>query len=136
MQGIQTWARANRERLRELLDQNPSYVFFRELAKPAVANLGAPGALNVPLTPRRSIAVDPRFIALGAPVFLATQLPSKDETFNALVFAQDTGGAIRGAVRADLYTGFGEEAGELAGRMRQSGQMWILWPKGERPPLQ
>ncbi|MFM9970952.1 MAG: murein transglycosylase A [Burkholderiales bacterium] len=134
MQGIQAWARANPSRLAELLAQNPSYVFFRELPRSSSdPNLGPPGALGVALTPQRSIAVDPRFIPLGAPIYLATTRPNKDEPLNRLVFAQDTGGAIRGAVRADYFWGFGAAAGAEAGRMRQQGRLWLLWPKGSTP---
>lgn len=135
MQGIQAWARANPSRLAELLAQNPSYVFFRELPRPfGDPSLGPPGAMGAPLTPERSIAVDTRFIPLGAPVFLATTRPAKEEPLNRLVFAQDTGGAIRGAIRADYFWGFGADAGREAGRMRQQGRLWILWPKGFKPP--
>lgn len=134
MQGIQQWARSNPQKLERLLNQNPSYVFFRELSPPADPSLGPPGAMSVPLTPRRSIAVDPRFVPLGAPVFLATTWPDSEEALAQLVFAQDTGGAIRGAVRADFFWGFGAEAGELAGRMKQEGRMWLLWPRGSAPP--
>jgi len=90
--------------------------------------------MGAPLTPERSIAVDTRFIPLGAPVFLATTRPAKEEPLNRLVFAQDTGGAIRGAIRADYFWGFGADAGREAGRMRQQGRLWILWPKGFKPP--
>ena len=135
MQGIQSWARANPERLPEILAQNPSFVFFRELpSKPGDSSTGPLGAMGTPLTPERSIAVDPRFIPLGTPVFLATSMPGTKEPLNRLVFAQDTGGAIRGAVRADYFWGFGADAGNWAGRMRQTGRMWVLWPKGSRPP--
>jgi membrane-bound lytic murein transglycosylase A len=137
MQGIQAWARANPARLPELLAQNPSYVFFRELPRQSGdPSLGPPGAMGAPLTPERSIAVDPRFIPLGAPVYLATTRPGKEEPLNRLVFAQDTGGAIRGAVRADYFWGFGADAGAEAGRMRQQGRLWVLWPKGSTPPKQ
>jgi membrane-bound lytic murein transglycosylase A len=132
MQGIKAWATANPKRTAELLDQNPSYVFFREL--PALdPTLGPIGALGVPLTPGRSIAVDPRFIPLGAPVFLSTTWPNDSKPLTRLVLAQDTGGAIRGPVRADFFWGFGQEAGALAGRMRQQGNMWVLLPNGVQP---
>lgn len=127
MQGIQAWARANPARVDELLNSNPSYVFFREM--PA-SNDGPIGALGVPLTAERSIAIDPRSIPLGAPVFLATTLPNSTQPLQRLVMAQDTGGAIRGAVRADYFWGFGKEAGALAGRMKQDGRMWVLLPPG------
>jgi membrane-bound lytic murein transglycosylase A len=132
MQGIKDWAKRNPEKLGALLAQNPSYVFFRELPN----GLSAPlGALGVPLTETYSIAVDPRTIPLGAPVFLATTYPNTTEPLNRLMLAQDTGGAIKGAVRADFFWGFGEQAGIQAGRMKQAGQMWVLFPKGAEPVL-
>jgi membrane-bound lytic murein transglycosylase A len=130
MQGIKAWARAHPKRLQELLNQNPSLVFFRELP---VEGSGPPGALGVPLTPGHSIAVDPRYVTLGAPVFLATSWPNDDRPLRRLMLAQDTGGAIRGPVRADFYWGSGAEAGALAGRMRQKGALWMLLPKGQGP---
>ncbi|MBX3647969.1 MAG: MltA domain-containing protein [Rhodocyclaceae bacterium] len=130
MQGIQAWARANPKRVSEMLNTNPSFVFFRELPD----NGGGPlGALGVPLTPGRSIAVDPRAVPLGAPVFLATTFPNSDKPLRRLMLAQDTGGAIKGAVRADFFWGFGAEAGAQAGRMRQRGEMWALLPNGYAP---
>jgi membrane-bound lytic murein transglycosylase A len=126
MQGIKDWGARNPDRLPELLAANPSYVFFRELPNGLAGPLGA---LGVPLTGGRSIAVDPRFVPLGAPVFLATTQPNSPEPLNRLVMAQDTGGAIRGGVRADFFWGFGNAAGELAGRMKQRGRMWVLLPK-------
>jgi membrane-bound lytic murein transglycosylase A len=127
MQGIKGWAARNPERLAELLNQNASYVFFKE--SPVTAD-GPNGALGVPLTAGRSLAVDTRAVPLGAPVFLATTFPNSTQPLNRLMVAQDTGGAIRGAVRADFYWGFGEEASTQAGRMRQSGRMWVLLPRG------
>jgi peptidoglycan lytic transglycosylase A len=150
MQGIKAWAAANPAKLDALLNQNPSYVFFRELPKaegipgsatggPATTGgpltTGSPvGALGVALTPERSIAVDPLHIPLGAPVFLATTWPSSTQPLERLVLAQDTGGAIRGAVRADYFWGFGEAAGAQAGRMRQSARMWVLLPRDYPAP--
>jgi membrane-bound lytic murein transglycosylase A len=136
MQGIKAWASANPARLQEALNQNPSYVFFRELP---LGDADAPadgpvGALSVPLSAEYSIAVDRRFVPLGAPVYLATTFPLSDERLERLMAAQDTGGAIRGAVRADFYWGSGPDAGARAGRMRQQGKMWLLWPRGEPPP--
>lgn len=125
MQGIQAWARNNPARLDALLNTNPSYVFFREMPS---SEGGPVGALGVPLTAERSIAVDPRSVPLGAPVFLATTRPNTSQPLNRLVMAQDTGGAIKGAVRADFFWGFGKEAGEQAGRMKQAGRMWVLLP--------
>lgn len=130
MQGIQAWARANPARVQALFNENPSYVFFREL--PDSKN-GPQGALGVPLTAERSIAVDPRSIPLGAPVFLATTRPNSSQPLNRLVMAQDTGGAIKGAVRADFFWGFGKAAGEQAGRMKQSGRLWLLLPNEAVP---
>jgi peptidoglycan lytic transglycosylase A len=131
MQGIKAWAAANPARYQEALNHNASYVFFREL--PAAG--GPSGALGVPLEAGYSIAVDPRFVPLGAPVFLATTYPLSAQPLERLVMAQDTGGAIRGALRADFFWGSGPEAGALAGRMRQQGRMWVLWPRGVPLPL-
>lgn len=130
MESIKSWARDNPARLHEMLNTNPSYVFFREL--PASSD-GPIGALSVPLTRERSIAVDPRFTPLGAPVFLATTYPLSTRPFSRLMLAQDTGGAIKGPVRADLFWGFGADAGVMAGKMRQQGQMWVLLPNDVLP---
>lgn len=130
MQGIMAWAAANPAKLQEALNANPSYVFFRELA----ASGGPIGALGAPLTAGASMAVDPRFIPLGAPVFLATTFPLSERPLERLMVAQDTGGAIRGAVRGDFFWGSGPEAGAQAGRMRQKGRFWLLWPRGEPLP--
>ena len=131
LQSIKAWTRANPDKVQEALNANPSYVFFRQLS---AGDAGPLGALGVTLTAGYSVAVDPRYIPLGAPVFLATTSPLSDQALERLMVAQDTGGAIRGAVRADFYWGTGETAGESAGRMRQTGRMWLLWPRGERPP--
>jgi membrane-bound lytic murein transglycosylase A len=130
MQGIKAWARSHPKRLQELLNANPSLVFFRELP---VEGSGPPGALGVPLTPERSIAIDPRIVTLGAPVYMATTWPNDSKSLQRLMLAQDTGGAIRGAVRADFFWGSGAEAGALAGKMRQRGSMWALMPKTYSP---
>lgn len=132
-QGIKAWAAANPARRQALLDVNPSYVFFRE-EKIANPNVGPKGALGVPLTPLRSIAVDARFVPSGVPVFLSTTYPNSEARLQRLMLAQDTGGAIKGAVRADVFWGFGAAAGEQAGRMKQRGQMWVLWPKAGTAP--
>jgi len=126
MQGIKEWARRNIDKVRDLLNSNPSYVFFRELPD----GLSGPlGALGVPLAAERSIAVDPRYIPLGAPVFLSTTHPNNHKPLQRLMMAQDTGGAIKGAVRADFFWGAGVEAGRQAGAMKQQGKMWVLLPK-------
>jgi membrane-bound lytic murein transglycosylase A len=133
-QNIVAWAAANPARLSELLNVNPSFVFFRE-EKLNNPNQGPKGALGVALTARRSIAIDPQFIPLGAPVFLASTAPGSQIPLRRLMMAQDTGGAIRNAVRADFFWGFGAEAGEQAGKMKQVGMMWVLLPKAfvQRP---
>jgi membrane-bound lytic murein transglycosylase A len=87
------------------------------------------------LTEKRSIAIDAKFLPLGAPVFINTTQPNSDIPLKRLVMAQDTGGAIRGAVRADFFWGFGAQAGEMAGRMKQRGMLWVLWPKLASKPL-
>jgi membrane-bound lytic murein transglycosylase A len=139
MQGIREWGRRNPDKLPALLAENPSYVFFREVPAPLPGTLeaqidGPIGTLGVPLLRERTIAVDTRSVPLGAPVFLATTYPLSKTPLARLVLAQDTGGAIRGAVRADFFWGFGDEAGRQAGRMRQDGRMWILWPRDAPPP--
>jgi membrane-bound lytic murein transglycosylase A len=135
MQGIKQWGRDHPEALPALLAENPSYVFFREvLPTPAAAIDGPQGALGVPLAAGRAIAVDPRFIPLGAPVFVATTWPLTARPLNRLMLAQDTGGAIRGPARADWFWGFGDDAAQQAGRMKQEGQLWLLWPKGTPLP--
>jgi len=130
MQGIKGWAAAHPQRLQELLNVNPSLVFFREL--PATGS-GPPGALGVPLTPERSIAVDPRHVPLGAPVWLASTQPNSEQALTRLMLAQDTGGAIRGPVRADFYWGSGAASGSKAGKMKQRGALWVLLPRTYEP---
>jgi membrane-bound lytic murein transglycosylase A len=127
-QGIKAWIAAHPQRRQELLNVNPSYIFFREerLADPSV---GPKGALGVALTPARSVAIDPAFLPLGAPVFLATTEPASEVPLQRLVMGQDTGGAIKGAIRADFFFGFGAQAADNAGRMKQRGQVWVLLPK-------
>ncbi len=127
-QGIKGWIAKNPSRQEELLNANPSVVFFKE-EKLLDPSIGPKGALGVPLVPQRSIAVDPTQLPLGAPVFLSTTMPLSSNSLQRLMMAQDTGGAIRGAVRADFFWGFGREPGELAGRMKQRGAMWLLLPK-------
>lgn len=133
MQGIKAWGQKNPARLNELLYQNSSFVFFRELPAGVPGPLGS---LGVPLTAGRSLAIDPRAVPQGAPVFLATTWPNSDKQLHRLMVAQDTGGAIKGNVRADFFWGFGPEAGDQAGKMRQSGRMWVLMPTGYVPQVQ
>ena len=133
MQGIKEWARANPKKVQDFMNGNPSYVFFKELP----GDLSGPiGTLGVPLTAERSIAVDQRVVPLGVPVYLSTTWPNTHTPLNRLMVAQDTGGAINGGVRADFFWGFGDEAGKLAGRMKQSGKMWVLLPKGYNPNVE
>jgi membrane-bound lytic murein transglycosylase A len=127
-QSIKAWAAAHPSREQELLNANPSFVFFKE-EKVTDPSLGPKGSLGVPLTPQRSIAVDAQFIPLGAPVYLATTLPNSDTELQRLMLAQDTGGAIRNPVRADFFWGFGPDAQDNAGKMKQRGAMWVLLPK-------
>lgn len=127
-QNIKAWFISHPERREELLSANPSYVFFKE-EKLTDTNKGPKGALSVPLTSQRSIAVDAQYISLGAPVFLATTQPGTEAPLQHLVMAQDTGGAIRNPVRADYFWGWGDDAGEKAGKMKQRGMMWVLLPK-------
>lgn len=132
--GIKAWLARNPQRQDELLWHNPRVVFFREEALDGFdAAFGPRGAQGVALTPGRSIAVDPLSIPYGTPVWLASQGPQV--TLQRLVMAQDTGSAITGAVRADWFAGWGTEAGELAGRLKQPLRMWALWPRqaAERP---
>ncbi len=133
MQNIRAWAKKNPGRTQEMLNANPAVVFFREEAIEDDLQ-GPKGAYAVPLGARRAIAVDPAFVPLGTPVYLSTTMPSSSQALNRMVFAQDTGAAIKGAARADFYWGSGKEAGELAGRMKQRGQMWLLWPKSAGVP--
>ncbi|NDY90971.1 murein transglycosylase A [Ideonella livida] len=130
--GIKAWARRNPKRLQEMLWQNPRYVFFREepLTDPTV---GPRGAQGVPLTPGRSIAVDPLSIPYGTPVWLDTTEPLSPQPLRRLVQAQDTGSAITGAVRADYFWGWGEDAESQAGRTRQPLRAWVLWPRDQTP---
>jgi membrane-bound lytic murein transglycosylase A len=131
MQGITAWTQRNPQRLQELLNVNPAMVFFREEA--LQGDEGPRGSMGVPLTAGRSIAVDPEVIGMGSPIWLATTRPLSNTPLQLLVFAQDTGTAIRGTGRTDYFWGFGAEAGEEAGRMRQAGQQWLLWPAGQTP---
>jgi membrane-bound lytic murein transglycosylase A len=123
-QVIRNWVRRNPAEGRELLYHNPSYVFFREveIADPA---LGPLGAMNRSITPMRTIAVDPAYTPLGAPVWIEKDGPAP---MWRLMIAQDTGGAIRGAQRADIFFGFGDAAGVAAGEIRDPGRMVVLLP--------
>ena len=126
--GIKAWAMQNPQRVNEMLWTNPRYVFFREEPLSDLdAASGPRGAQGVALTPGRSIAVDPGSIPYGAPVWLVSSGAAAN--LQRLVFAQDTGSAIVGAVRADYFTGWGAESGEIAGRLKQPLRLWVLWPR-------
>jgi membrane-bound lytic murein transglycosylase A len=127
-QGIKAWIAAHPERRQELFNVNPSYIFFKEERLPD-PGIGPKGALGVPLTPARSVAIDPKFLPLGAPIFLSTTEPGSETPMRRLVMGQDTGGAIRGEVRADFFFGFGDGAADNAGRMKQRGAIWVLLPQ-------
>lgn len=131
MSVIRAWAQMHPDEVPQMLASNPRVVFFTA-ALDTDPQRGPVGALGVPLTAMRSIAVDKRSIALGLPVWLSTSQPYANGTppqpLNRLVFAQDVGSAITGTVRADLFTGTGDAAGELAGRMQWPGRMWVLLP--------
>ena len=126
--GIKAWLAQNPRRTHELMARNPRFIFFKE--EPLLgteALLGPKGAMGVPLTPGRSIAVDPGSIPYGSVVWLSSGGPQT--SLNRLVFAQDTGSAIVGAVRADYFVGSGDAAGELAGRLKQGMNAWVLLPR-------
>ncbi len=126
--GIKAWLAQNPRRTNELMWRNPRFIFFKEEAlNGAEAQLGPKGAMGVPLTPGRSIAVDPGSIPYGSAVWLSSGGPQTP--LNRLVFAQDTGSAIQGAVRADYFAGSGDAAGELAGRLKQDMRAWVLLPR-------
>ena len=122
MQSIELFLKTHPEKMDEVLFQNRSLVFFQLSKRPAT------GALGITLTPMRSVAVDPGYIPLGAMLYY--EAPRKG--LHGIVFAQDTGGAIKGALRADLFTGYGEEAMRLAGGLKEELAMWILLPKEEK----
>ncbi|MBC7453748.1 MAG: MltA domain-containing protein, partial [Massilia sp.] len=134
-QSIKAWIVAHPQRRQELFNANPSYIFFKEERLPDPA-IGPKGALGVALTAGRSVAVDAQLLPLGAPVWLATTRAGSDEPMQRLMMAQDTGGAIRGAVRADFFYGFGKAAADSAGVMKQRGQLWVLLPLSQAATLQ
>ena len=127
---IRSWLETHKAEAAEVMEQNPSYVFFREVTT-LRPDEGPPGALGVALAPGRSIAVDRAFIPLGAPVFIATTDPLTNAPLDRLMLAQDLGGAIKGPARADIFFGWGPDAEARAGRMRAHGREYLLLP---RPP--
>lgn len=127
MQSIKKWAARHPDRVNEVLESNPSYIFFRLLELPSEE--GPLGALGIPMTPDYAIAVDPSAIPLGSLVYLDTTYPNDCKPLRRIVSAHDTGDAIHGPVRANLFFGTGNEAGKMAGKMKQKGQLWLIWPK-------
>ncbi len=131
MKSVQNWLRSNKKKARKILHGNKSYIFFREIELDA--GLGPIGGEGVPLTTGRSLAIDRRFHAYGLPVWLDTQIPGENgeayTRFRRLLMAQDTGAAIRGAIRGDIFFGTGKKAGEIAGRVKEPGRMYVLLPK-------
>ncbi len=128
MQTIRLWLSEHPEQVTDLLNQNASYVFF------TLKTEGPFGTEQIPLTPQRSLAVDPHYIPLGAPVWLQTKVPAQDVEvkfipYHRLFIAQDTGGAIKGMIRGDIYWGAGEAAAFSAGHMNQDGKYWVLLPR-------
>ena len=132
LQTIRAYLNAHPDEIDSWLQRNPRYVFFKE-AK-ADPNVGPVGAFSVPLTPGRSVAVDPAFTALGLPVWLDTTEPGTNAPLRRLAVAQDKGGAIKGPGRIDLFWGAGDQAEAMAGPMRQQGTYWVIVPRavGER----
>jgi membrane-bound lytic murein transglycosylase A len=133
MPTIREWLKAHPAETRPVLEKNPSYVFFQELK-----GEGPMGAEGVPLTPGRSLAVDLKYMPLGVPVWIAGGMPGltgdqPDRKLHRLLVAQDTGGAIRGPVRGDVFYGFGPEAESVAGRMKHRGKLWVMLPKELTP---
>ncbi len=131
---IRDWLESHPDQADPVMEENPSYVFFREVTglRP---DQGPPGALGVPLAPGRSIAIDRSFIPLGAPVFIATTDPLTGAPLQRLMLAQDIGGAIRGPARADIFFGWGREAEARAGRMRADGREFLLLPRPVAPAM-
>ena len=129
---IRAWATRHPQRVNEMLWVNPRVIFFREEPLPD-PEIGPRGSMGVPLSPGRSIAVDPQSIPFGTPVWLDTTEPMSGRPLRRLTMAQDSGSAIVGAVRADYFWGWGTEAETQAGRMRQPLRMWVLWPRGAVP---
>ena len=130
MQAIRAWLNAHPDQAAKLMNSNPSYVYFREVMDIS-PDQGAVGAFGVPLTPGRSLAVDRAFIPMGVPVFIATADPLDNTAYQRLLLAQDTGGAIKGAVRADIFYGWGPQAEARAGKMQGTGKAWVLLPRAQ-----
>ena len=124
LQSIRAWLNKHPKRIDEVLNYNKSVVYFKQTQK------SASGALGVCLTPKRSIAVDRRYIPLGSMLYLNADI--KDKNVSKIVVAQDTGGAIKGAIRADMFLGYGKEARNTAGKLKSPLKLWILLPKTKK----
>lgn len=133
MDGIKKWAKSHPKKVSEVLNQNASLVFFKGQVIDRDSHQGPTGSYGLPLIEKRAIAVDPDYTPLGSMVYLSTNYPASKRALNRLVFAQDTGTAIKGAGRVDYFWGTGDLAGQQAGSMKQKGQLWVLWPKGKTP---
>jgi membrane-bound lytic murein transglycosylase A len=128
LQSIRAWLAAHPADAAGVMEQNPSYVFFRELTATR-PDQGPPGSLGAGLTPGRSAAVDRAFLPLGAPLWIDTTDPLDGTRLQRLLVAQDTGGAIKGPIRADVFWGWGPQAEARAGKMRQQGRAFLLLPR-------
>ena len=130
MQSIKKWLNANPKKKTDVLNMNPSYVFFRRIK----SNSGPIGSQGVSLTSGRSLAVDRRYSALGAPIWLSADFQDeKGRKLQRLMIAQDTGGAIKGPIRGDVFWGSGKTAEQLAGVMKAKGSIYVFFPKGINP---
>ena len=130
MDKIRTWLAAHPDQMQDILNINQSYVFFREM--PGTKDDGPLGAANLPLTPERSLAIDKTLYSYNQPFWLSTTT-GDGAPYQRLMLAQDTGGAIKGTVRGDIFWGFGEEAARQAGQMQQPGALYVLLPKSVKP---
>ncbi len=130
LRSLRDWLAAHPDKAQEVMEQNPDYVFFKSVDTIPL-NRGAPGAMGVPLTPGRSVAIDRALLPLGVPVWIDTRIPlaqGGEGHWTHLTFGQDVGSDIKGAGRADLFTGWGEEAESVAGKLRSQGRMIVLLP--------
>ena len=134
MQSVQGWLRNNPIQARKILHSNKSYIFFREIELDN--SLGPIGAQGIPLTAGRSLAIDRRFHRLGLPIWLDTRIPDENgrnaKKYRRIMIAQDTGAAIKGAIRGDIFFGTGDKAGAVAGRVKERGRMHVLLPKSRK----
>ncbi|QNT78516.1 murein transglycosylase A [Entomobacter blattae] len=138
MQTVARWLKQHSKQARQIMEQNPSYVFFRVVEGSATAWQGAPGTLGVGLIPGRSAAVDPRYLPLGSLLWVSTHVPSlktgQQKSWSHLVLAQDTGENIKGPERIDLYMGWGEKAAWKAGYLQSEGAVYVLVPRQPKTP--